>query len=183
MTRNQTASSHWVGKMQPRIFLIGFMGSGKTTVGSKLARIMGYEFVDMDQIIEETSGMTVPGIFQELGEEVFRKWENDILLELCQREKVVVATGGGAPCHGTMMSTMNQFGITVYIKLEPSGLKDRLTKSKTDRPLIRGKSEEELLLFITSLLETREAFYNQATYIVEGKNLDPEMLAGHLKES
>jgi len=169
--------------MQSRIFLIGFMGSGKTTVGSKLARIMGYEFVDMDQVIEETSGMTVPGIFAELGEEVFRKWEHDILLELCRREKVVVATGGGAPCHGTMMSTMNKNGDTIYIKLTPSVLKIRLTQSKTNRPLIRGKSPQELLDFITSLLEKREAFYNQATYIVDGMKLDPELLALHLKES
>ena len=115
--------------MKPRIFLIGFMGSGKTTLGSRLARKMGYEFVDMDQLIEETSGMTVPVIFTELGEEVFRKWEHDILLELCQREKLVVATGGGAPCHGEMMSSMNNNGETVYIKLRPAGLKDRLTHS------------------------------------------------------
>jgi len=169
--------------MKPRIFLIGFMGSGKTTLGSRLARKMGYEFVDMDQLIEETSGMTVPVIFTELGEEVFRKWEHDILIELCKREKLVVATGGGAPCHGEMMSTMNQNGDTVYIKLSPEALKDRLTHSKTNRPLIRGKSKQELLHFITTLLETRELFYNRATYIVDGMNLDPEQLAKHLKES
>lgn len=159
------------------------MGSGKTTLGSRLARKMGYEFVDMDQLIEETSGMTVPVIFTELGEEVFRKWEHDILIELCKREKLVVATGGGAPCHGEMMSTMNQNGDTVYIKLSPEALKDRLTHSKTNRPLIRGKSKQELLHFITTLLETRELFYNRATYIVDGMNLDPEQLAKHLKES
>jgi shikimate kinase len=169
--------------MKPRIFLIGFMGSGKTTLGSRLARKIGYEFVDMDQLIEETSGMKVPVIFSELGEEVFRKWEHDILIELCKREKLVVATGGGAPCHGEMMSTMNQNGNTVYIKLSPEALKDRLTHSKTNRPLIRGKSRQELLHFITALLETRELFYNRATYIVDGMNLDPEQLAKHLKES
>ena len=112
--------------MRARIFLIGFMGSGKTTLGSKLARIIGYEFVDMDQLIEETSRMTVPGIFNEHGEEVFRKWEMDILMELCSRDKLVIATGGGAPCHGEMMSIMNANGITLYIKLPPDALKDRL---------------------------------------------------------
>ena len=157
------------------------MGSGKTTVGSKLAREMGYEFVDMDQLIEETAGMTVAGIFSDLGEEVFRKWERDILQELCRREKVVVATGGGAPCHGTMMSTMNNKGDTVYINLTPEALLDRLTQSKIDRPLIRGKSKDELLHFITTLLETRENFYNRARYIVDGIRLDPERLAQHLK--
>ena len=167
--------------MQTRVFLIGFMGSGKTTVGSKLARAMGYEFVDMDQLIEETARMTVAGIFSDLGEEVFRKWERDILQELCRREKVVVATGGGAPCHGTMMSTMNNKGDTVYINLTPEALLDRLTQSKIDRPLIRGKSKDELLHFITTLLETRENFYNRARYIVDGIRLDPERLAIYLK--
>ena len=157
------------------------MGSGKTTMGSKLAREMGYEFVDMDQLIEETAGMTVAGIFSDLGEEVFRKWEHKILQELCQREKVVVATGGGAPCHGTMMSTMNSKGDTVYIKLTPEVLQDRLTQSKVDRPLISGKSKAELLHFITTLLETRESFYNRARYIIDGLSIDPERLAMHLK--
>lgn len=158
------------------------MGSGKTTAGSKLARYLHYDFVDMDQMIEETAGMTVPGIFAELGEEVFRNWEHKILLELCKRDKIVVATGGGAPCHGSMLQTMNEHGISVYIKLSPKVLKDRLTSSKTERPLIQGKSDQELLNFITGLLETRETYYNRATYIVDGHNLDPEWLADHLKD-
>jgi len=168
--------------MQTRIFLIGFMGSGKTTVGSQLARKLAYDFVDMDQMIEDTAGMSVPEIFGELGEEVFRSWEHKILLELCQKERVVVATGGGASCHGTMMSTMNANGVTVYIKLSPSILKDRLTRSRIERPLIRGKSEPELLQYIRTTLEAREVFYNQANYIVDGDKLDPENLAKHLKE-
>ena len=169
--------------MQTRIFLIGFMGSGKTTIGSQLARKMAFEFVDMDQLIEETAGMTVPEIFEELGEEVFRSWEHKILLELCQKEKIVVATGGGASCHGTMMSTMNANGVTVYIKLSPSALKDRLTRARTERPLIRGKSESELLQYIRTTLEAREVYYSQANYIVDGDKIDPENLAKHLKET
>lgn len=169
--------------MQTRIFLIGFMGSGKTTVGSQLARKLAYEFVDMDQMIEETAGMSVSDIFTELGEEVFRSWEHKILLELCQKERVVIATGGGAPCHGTMMSGMNANGITVYIKLSPSVLKDRLTRARIERPLIRGKSEPELLQYIKTTLEARETFYNQANYIVDGDKLDLENLAKHLKEA
>ena len=162
--------------MHKRIFLIGFMGSGKSTLGARLARKIGYEFLDMDQLIEETAGMTVPGIFTELGETVFRKWEHDILLELVQREGVVIATGGGAPCHGEMMSIMNRHGATVYIKLSPAALKDRLILSKTERPLIHGKSESELLEFINGLLHQREPFYNQATTTVEGVNLDVDEL-------
>ena len=181
--RSQTDSSHWSGKMQSRIFLIGFMGSGKTTMGSRLARKISYEFVDMDQMIEDTAGMTVPGIFSEHGEEVFRKWEHDILLELCRNEKIVIATGGGAACHGEMMSIMNKNGTTVYIKLSPEALKDRLMQSKTERPLIKGKSEPELLEFIKNKLEERENHYMQAHFIIDGISLSCDQLAEHLKES
>jgi len=169
--------------MQSRIFLIGFMGSGKTTMGSRLSRKLGYEFLDMDQVIEETAAMTIPGIFQEHSEKVFRKWEHAILMELCQRDKVVIATGGGAPCHGEMMSIMNKNGTTVYIKLSPAALKDRLQQSKTERPLIKGKSEEELLEYIHSKLKEREVYYNQATLIIDGIKLGVDQLAEHLKES
>ena len=163
--------------MQSRIFLIGFMGSGKSTLGSKLARKIGYDFVDMDSLIEETARMTIAGIFKEHGEKVFRKWEHDILSELCMREKVVVSTGGGAPCHGDMMSVMNEHGDTVYLKLTPDALKERLLKSKTPRPLIQGKSESELLDYIITVLEEREAYYNQARFTMDGIDLQPEILA------
>ena len=157
--------------MDSRIFLIGFMGSGKSTLGLKLARQTAYEYVDMDQLIEETAGMTIPGIFKELGETIFRKWERDILLEVCQREQVIISTGGGAPCHSDMMQIMNDHGTSVYIKLAPEVLLKRLLNSKTERPLIQGKTEKELLDFIHQKLGEREAFYNQATHTIDGINL------------
>lgn len=175
-------NSHWSGNMNTRIFLIGFMGSGKSTLGVKLAREIGYDFVDMDFLIEETAGMTVAGIFSELGEEVFRKWEHDILLELCTKENVVISTGGGAPCHGDMMQIMNKHGCTVYIKLSPETLKNRLQNSRTERPLIKGKTEQELLAFITSKLTEREQYYDQARHTVDGMNLQSGELISILQE-
>ncbi|MEA3460338.1 MAG: shikimate kinase [Bacteroidota bacterium] len=169
--------------MNTRIFLIGFMGSGKSTLGSKLARRIEYQFVDMDQLIEDTAEMSVPAIFSEHGEEVFRKWEHDILVELCQREKLVISTGGGAPCHSHLIDLMNAHGTTIYIRLSPEALKDRLIRSRTERPLIKGKSESELLDFITGLLEKRESFYIQATLVVDGINLQSEELAQLLLNS
>lgn len=168
--------------MDTRIFLIGFMGSGKSTLGSKLARQLAYDFVDMDQLIEETAGMTVPGIFNELGEDVFRKWEHDIVLELCQRDKVVISTGGGAPCHSDLISIMNRKGTTVYIQLTPEALAHRLLRSKTERPLIKGKTEEELLEYIHAKLKERDYFYTQARHTVDGINLQTELLISLLKE-
>ncbi len=184
--RNQTDSSPLIGNMHSRIFLIGFMGSGKSTHGSGLAKKLGYDFVDMDYLIEETAGMTVASIFNEHGEAVFRKWEHDILLELCKRDKVVISTGGGAPCHNNMIGIMCSHGATVYIKLSPKALKERLLRSKTERPLIKGKSESELLEFITAMLSEREQYYKQASLIVDGLNLKMDELVdllGHLYQS
>jgi shikimate kinase len=169
--------------MDTRIFLIGFMGSGKSTLGSKLAPKIGYRFVDMDQLIEDTADMSIPEIFEEHSEEVFRKWELDILQELCHQEKLVISTGGGAPCHSRMMELMNTHGTTIYIQLPPEVLRDRLIRSKTERPLLQGKSESELLDFITSLLEKRETFYLQASRIVDGVDLRADTLAGLLADT
>lgn len=163
--------------MHNRIFLIGFMGSGKSTLGSRLARKMGYAFVDMDHLIAETAEMSIPEIFSEHGESIFRKWEHDILLELCEKEKIIISTGGGAPCHGDMMDIMNARGTTLYLKLSPTALKDRLIKSKTERPLIAGKNEEELLAFIQSKLAEREAYYSRAQYTADGMNLSLDCLS------
>lgn len=158
------------------------MGSGKSTLGVKLARKIHYDFVDMDALIEETAGMTIPGIFKELGEEVFRKWEHDILLELCSKEKVVISTGGGAPCHNEMMQIMNDHGTTVYLKLSPEALKNRLLNSRTERPLIKGKTDEDMLDYIRSKLAEREYYYTQAIHSVDGADLKTEELIAVLQE-
>jgi len=175
-------NSAWSGKIHSRIFLIGFMGSGKSTIGSRLAQKLGYAYVDMDHLIEETAGMTIPGIFKEHGEDVFRKWEHDILLEVCRRRNIVVSTGGGAPCHNNMMQIMNDHGTTVYLELSPIALMDRLIRSKTERPLIKGKSEAELLAYITSLLSDREKYYKQARFTVNGLNLKVEDMVELFKD-
>lgn len=169
--------------MESRIFLIGFMGSGKSTLGHQVARQLGYQFIDMDQLIEQTAEMSIPEIFSEHGEEVFRKWEHDILLELCNQEHLVIGTGGGAPCHSHMMELMNTCGTTVYLQIPPEDLKNRLLRSRTERPLIKGKSEPELLEFVKSLLEKREIFYMQAGLIVNGVNLKAETLANMLLDT
>jgi shikimate kinase len=176
-------NSRWIGNMNTRIFLIGFMGSGKTTQGSRLARQIGYRFIDMDQLIEETAGMTVPEIFNDHGEKVFRKWERDILLEQCKGEQLVISTGGGAPCHSDMMDLMNTHGTTIYLEMSPAALRDRLIHSRTERPLVKGKSPEELLDFISKLLKEREEYYKRASLIVNGVDLKIEELTRLLKKS
>ncbi|MBN2697484.1 MAG: shikimate kinase [Bacteroidales bacterium] len=167
--------------MVSRIFLTGFMGSGKTTLGRKLAKKLGYKFIDMDRYISGISGMTIPGIFSEYGEELFRKWESDVLKEIIKEEQVVVATGGGAPCHHDNMELMNQNGLTLYLRLTPESIRDRLVRSRNERPLIKGKSGKELLVYITELLQKREKDYMQSGLVVDGINPDVEQLVENIR--
>lgn len=159
-----------------RIFLIGFMGSGKTTLGKQLANKMGYQFVDQDQYIEKKTGMSIGDYFSTHGEQEFRRMEHKVLKELVLLNNVVIATGGGAPCFFDNMEIMNQHGISIYIKLKPEVLQSRLKQAQEERPLLRGKSEKELLDFIKSKLSERESYYLKATHIIESMDLKSEDL-------
>ncbi|MCB0429715.1 MAG: shikimate kinase [Flavobacteriales bacterium] len=158
------------------IFLIGYMGCGKTTIGKKLARKLGWQFVDMDAWIEARTGMSIPDIFEKKGEEVFRSLEHEAVVELSVRNRLVVATGGGAPCFNNNMDLMNDDAITIYIKMTPEALVYRLQHAKEVRPLVKGKSPDELLAYIKEHLASRKPFYEQAALVVTGENLEPEQL-------
>lgn len=164
-----------------RIFLIGFMGSGKSTLGKQLAKKMGFGFVDQDDYIEQKVGMTVGEYFSRHGEDAFRKLEHEVLLELVQFEDVVISTGGGAPCFYDNMDIMNKNGIAIYLKLKPEVLRNRLKHAQTERPLIKGKSEEELLEYIKIKLSERESFYSKATHIIESLDLKAEDIFSLIK--
>lgn len=159
-----------------RIFLIGFMGSGKTTHGKVLAKKLGYRFMDMDRHIEQENGMSIPQIFESKGEQAFREMEKAALSYMCRENQLVIATGGGAPCHFDNMTRMNRCGLTIYLYLPPAALLRRLREAKTKRPLIRGKSREELLDYIEKTLRDREPFYREAHLVVDGMNLTTERL-------
>lgn len=157
-----------------KIFLIGYMGSGKTTVGKFLAKDMGLQFIDLDSYIENRYHKAISAIFAEKGESGFRKTEHEMLLEVAQFENVIISTGGGTPCFFDNMAVMNQNGVTVYLQTSVDELVRRLNAGKEKRPLIQNKSEEELKTFITANLEKRELFYNQATYIYHAEQLSTE---------
>ena len=160
-----------------KIFLVGYMGCGKSTIGRKLAEIMGISFVDLDKYIEERYFKSVPAIFAEEGEERFREKERTALMEVAQFENVVIGTGGGAPCFFDNMDLMNKTGVTVYIAPDTEVLAARLIRSKTERPLIAGKSHQELILFINNALVKRATFYEKAKIIIRGENnLDPQLV-------
>ncbi|MDD2930444.1 MAG: shikimate kinase [Fermentimonas sp.] len=148
-----------------RIFIIGYMGSGKTTVGKKLAKSLSLSFIDLDAFIESKYRKTIAEIFAEKGEDGFRKIESKALSEVALIEDVVISTGGGAPCFYNNMELMNKTGTTVYIQAEPGELAARLLASKTERPLVSSKSKDELIPFITKHLADRERYYRNAKII------------------
>ena len=145
-----------------RIYLIGYMGCGKSTLGRRLAEHLDLQFVDMDHYIEERNLKTIPQIFEQEGEAEFRNKERKALEELSEFTNIIIATGGGAPCFFDNIGLMNQSGKTIYLNIDPAILADRLLKSKTERPLIKGKSREELVAFIDENLKKRNEFYKQA---------------------
>jgi shikimate kinase len=159
-----------------KYFLVGFMGCGKTTWGRKLAAKLEYEFIDLDHILEAKAGMSIAEYFSSFGEDAFRQLESDVLKQTEYPGNVVVSTGGGLPCFFDHMSWMNSNGQTLYIKLSPKTLADRLENSKTVRPVLQGKKGSELVEFITGKLAEREGYYLEASHIIDGIDLSVEKL-------
>ncbi len=155
-----------------RIFLIGYMGAGKTTLGKAFAREMNLSFVDQDWYIEERFHKTVQEIFAERGEQGFRELERQMLHEIAEFEDVVISTGGGAPCFFDNMDFMNQKGETVFLNVAPEVLFSRLKLASQNRPILRGKTNEELKAFIAKALEKRAPFYSKAKYIFNADELE-----------
>ena len=163
------------------IFLVGFMASGKTTLGSQLAALLGMSYVDMDEYIEKKNGKTIRQIFVTKGEEHFRKLENEALVQLAKEDGVVVATGGGSACFHDNMEVMNSHGLTVYLKVSAEELVKRLAETKIDRPLLWGKSTDELTVYIVEMLKIREPFYSKSKVVFPSDNPTAEEIAEALK--
>lgn len=157
-----------------KIFLVGFMGCGKTTLGSRLATKLKYQFMDLDKVLEASAGMAIAEYFKKFGEERFREFERDILQTTTYPDYVIVSTGGGAPCFFDNMDWMNRNGTTIYISMSPKALAGRLKSGKNERPLIKDLSEEQLIDFIHSRLAERSVFYDKAQHIINGIDISPE---------
>lgn len=162
------------------VFLIGYMGSGKSSIGRQAARKAGLPFIDMDTVIEERSGMSVSEFFRDRGESAFRSMEREILGEIISGTDAVVATGGGVPCFSDNMEVMNAAGGTVYLKMSPRKLASRLEHGKYKRPLIKDKSAEELEGFIAGNLEQREPHYSKAKMVIACDDMGDDRIADHI---
>ena len=155
-----------------RIFLTGYMGAGKTTLGRALAAEMGIPFIDLDHYIEKRHCKTIAQLFAEKGEEGFREIERRMLHEVGEFEDVIISTGGGTPCFFDNIEYMNAQGTTVYLDVPVERLHIRLSIAKAKRPLIKDKNDEELMAFITEQLAKRTPHYSKAQYTFAADKLE-----------
>lgn len=149
--------------MKP-IFLLGYMGCGKSTLGRAVSRATGLEFIDLDHYIENRFHATVSEIFAARGEEGFRRAEQSMLEEVSQFADVIVACGGGTPCFYDNMDVMNRRGTTVWLNTPIERLYERLQRNRGKRPILAGKSDAELMDFIIDALRARERYYSRAAH-------------------
>jgi shikimate kinase len=160
-----------------KVFLIGFMGSGKTYWGKIWAQQKGLAFYDLDEVIEKEQGKTISVIFEKHGEDHFRKIEASALRYFAETENCIIACGGGTACFNENMQWMNENGTTVYLSATPPYILSRVKEEKDKRPLINKLNEAELLFFIEQKLKEREPFYNQAKIILPVTELNDDSLS------
>lgn len=159
-----------------RIYLVGYMGSGKTTLAKKLASDSSYDFIDLDETFEKQYKITISDFFAKYGEELFRKIESELLKKTVSFDNCVVATGGGTPCFFDNMDWMNDNGVTVFVKVSPKTAADRIFHSKHKRPITDGKDIDELIAFVEKHYAERLPFYEKAQILVKGENLSKNYL-------
>lgn len=164
------------------IYLIGFMGSGKSTTGRKIAASLRWNFADTDKLIEAEYGMSVPEIFAHRGEKFFRDAETVALRSISSRARMVVACGGGTPCSEENISIMKETGVVVYIRLPVAALVNRLEKSRTSRPLLKNQRGAELTVTVTELLNQRSQWYERADIVADGLAMTIDDLTGQLAD-
>lgn len=162
-----------------KIILIGYMGSGKSTIAKLLSKSINYEFLDLDEIIEKEQNASVSRIFEQKGEVFFRKLEHQVLKRILLLENnMILSLGGGTPCFANNQELLNQEGITtIYLKTSIDKLYERLRTQKANRPLIATKSEEEMKEFIAKHLFERSFYYNQAKHVVTTDGKTPQETA------
>lgn len=158
------------------------MGSGKTTHGKRLARLLKRRFIDLDKEIEDAQQKDISQIFSEQGEDAFRQLESAQLQQvIASQAPAVISLGGGTPCFNNNIALILQHGILIYIKMDEKALYQRVVRSKKSRPLLQNKSREELVDYIRELVAKREPFYSQAQLTLNGINLKTEDMAQSLQ--
>ena len=159
-----------------RVYLTGYMYSGKTTMGHKLATRLGYQWTDLDQMLETTFHTTIPIFFKRYGEEAFRKIEQKLLHSTADLDNIVISTGGGTPCHFDNIEWMNRHGTSIYFDVTVETLLRRAAQSKKQRPILAGMTEEERSLYVRQQLSARLPYYQKAQIIFPADQPDIDQL-------
>lgn len=161
-----------------KLFLIGFMGTGKSHWGALLSGRFGIPFFDLDAVIEEGEQMTIPRIFETKGEEYFRYREKELLEKLIDEEdEVIISCGGGTPCFFNNIQLMRDKGMVIWLNTTLDVLVNRLVKQKMSRPLIRNIADQDLADYITRKLNSRRIYYSQANLVVNEETLTVDTFA------
>ncbi len=151
-----------------KIILLGYMGSGKSTIANRLSNSTEIPFVDLDKSIEERTNLSINEIFEQKGEIYFRKLEREIFIELLNSSgNLIISLGGGAPCYANNHELLKGKNVvSIYLKASVETLFERLVSNKSKRPIIANMDEDELREFIAKHLFERSFYYNQAQYKV-----------------
>lgn len=166
-----------------RIVIVGFPGAGKSSIGRRLAARLNWHFVDTDSYFETKYHISIPDFFAKYGEDFFRICEANVLKEVLKMKQVVISTGGGMPCFFDNMSLIVSSSRAVYLKLSPKSLATRLALSHKMRPLVMGKSLEEITEYVEKTLVEREVFYSRAQITMKGESLVLDDLLALLRDS
>ena len=169
--------------MDKHIILIGFMGSGKTTIGKQLATELNLPFIDSDEVIEQQQGKTITQIFDESGEDAFRKMEQDFITSLENEERSVVAVGGGMPCFEDNIHRLKTVGQVFYLNVSLMTLTQRLMNNRENRPLLAELSQNELSAHVFERLTNRTVFYRQAHSIIPNEGSDVKRVVAEIVKS
>jgi shikimate kinase len=159
-----------------RIYLIGYMASGKSNLGKLLSEKLGYSFLDLDDLFEERFRISVFDFFEKYNENEFRKIEEALLLETVGHDDVVISTGGGTPCFFENMQFIRKAGLSIYLQWQIPALVNRLRKVKRKRPLLSDIPADELEERVMKQLAQRDLYYNQANLTIDAENLELDTL-------
>ncbi|MDR1584324.1 MAG: AAA family ATPase [Prevotellaceae bacterium] len=168
-------------KRKKHIILVGMPGSGKSSLGLILSKLMSLPFIDTDYYILTKEQMSINDIFAEHGEAYFRKLEQQMLLEIVKNEPSIISAGGGMPCFYDNMNVMNRYAVTIYLKLAPEQLFKHLKNNK-ERPLVKDETPEELMNYINTSLEQRKPYYEKADIIMQAHGETPTQFAVNLRK-
>lgn len=155
-----------------RIYIVGYMGAGKTTAAKRIANRLGWEVADTDAMFEEKYRISIHDFFQKYDEQLFRRLESEVLKSTENLENTVISTGGGLACFFDNMEWMNQHGLTVFMRISPEAAAERILNSKRKRPLTENKTKEELTEYIRQHYASRLPFYVQAQITVKSEDFD-----------